>query len=76
LTASSSDYKRAQVMAAQVPPTGPVGGPNAPAIEAYVHAGAYAWPPADAGQRALTLVQQAIEARRQRWCGRSVVRSL
>jgi type VI secretion system VgrG family protein len=75
LGACSSDYKTAQALSVQVPTLGAVGGPNAPLVEAWAHAGDYAWPSAEAGQRALTLVQQAIEARRHSWAGRGGVRS-
>src|SRR5688500_16064264 len=40
LTASTSDYKSGQVISASAPPIGQVGGPNAPAVDAYVYAGA------------------------------------
>ncbi|MFO1339932.1 MAG: type VI secretion system Vgr family protein [Burkholderiaceae bacterium] len=76
LTASSSDYKTGQVVSASVPTLGRVGGPNAAVVESYVYAGAYAWPDSDAARRGLTAVQQAIEARRRTWSGRSGVRSL
>ena len=75
LSAVSGNYKTGQVIGACVPTRGPVGGPNAPAIESFAHGGAYAWPDATSAQQALALAQQAIECRRWAFTGRGVVRS-
>ncbi len=76
VTASTSDYKTGQVITASAAPIGQVGGPNALAVDAYMYAGAYAWPDSRAADRALYMLQQALAARRITQSGTSGVRSL
>ncbi|NRF68152.1 type VI secretion system tip protein VgrG [Aquincola sp. S2] len=74
-TAMAWDYKGKRVVAASVPTLGSVGGDNAPRLEAFDAAGAYAFATAPQAERAQVLVQQAHEARHKTWLGRGTVRS-
>ncbi|MBI5256143.1 MAG: type VI secretion system tip protein VgrG [Burkholderiales bacterium] len=69
------DYKAKRVLAASVPTRARFGGGDAPALEAYDHGGAYAFGTSAQAERALTLSQQAHEARHKAWLGRGTVRS-
>lgn len=74
-TATAWDYKAKRVLAASVPTAEPFGGAQAPRLEAYDHVGAYAFAGNSQAERAVTLAQQAHEARHKRWIGRGTVRS-
>ncbi len=69
------DYKAKRSIAASAPSVGANGGENAPRLERYDHAGAYAFADTAEAERAAVLQQQALEARHKRWLGRSTVRS-
>ena len=75
LSAVSYDYKSGQVISAEVPTVGSVGGDNALWLEDYDSTQGYAFADAGQAERALRLRQQALEARHKRWLGRGVVRS-
>jgi type VI secretion system secreted protein VgrG len=66
-----SEGKRA--VAAEMPTAAAYGGPHAPRLEGYEHAGNFALP-ADA-DRVARLLQEAEEARHKRWFGRGTVRT-
>lgn len=70
------DYAAKRAVAASVPTNHVFGGDNAPNLEAYRPARAYAYASAEQAQRAATLAQEAIEVRNKSWLGRSTVRSL
>ncbi len=74
-TVLSWDYNAKRVLAASVPTNQGLGGPNAPRLEAYEPARAYAFATAGQARRAATLGQEALEARSKTWLGRSTVRS-
>jgi type VI secretion system secreted protein VgrG len=74
-TVLSWDYKAKRAVAASVPTHHLFGGPNAPRLEAYDPAGAYAFATTAQAERAATLLQEAIEARNKTWFGRATVRS-
>jgi type VI secretion system secreted protein VgrG len=74
-TVLSWDYKAKRSVAASVPTHHAFGGPNAPRLESYDHAGAYAFATTSAADRAATLLQEAIEARNKTWLGRGTVRT-
>ena len=74
-TVLSWDYKAKRAVAASVPTHHAFGGSNAPRLEAYDHAGAYAFANSTQANRAATLLQEAIEARNKTWLGRSTVRT-
>jgi len=69
------DYKAKRVAAASAPTTAEFAGPNAPRLERYDHAGAYAFASTAEAERAGRLMQEAIEARHKRWLGQGTVRS-
>jgi type VI secretion system VgrG family protein len=69
------DYKAKRSVAASVPTNHAFGGPNAPRLESYDHAGAYSFATTAQAERAATLLQEAIETRNKTWLGRSTVRS-
>lgn len=69
------DYKAKRSAAAGVPTAAAFGGENAPRLESYDHAGAYAFADTAEAERIAELQQQALEARHKRWLGRSTVRS-
>ena len=69
------DYKAKRSVAASVPTNHAFGGANAPRLEAYDHAGAYAFATSTQASRAATLLQEAIEARNKTWLGRGTVRT-
>jgi len=69
------DYKAKRAVAASVPTAAAYGGKNAPRIESYDHAGAYALADSGDAERAARLMQEAIEARHKVWLGRGTVRS-
>ena len=70
------DYAAKRAVAATVPTNHAFGGADAPRLEDYRPARAYAFASADQAQRAATLRQEAIEVRNKRWLGRSTVRTL
>ena len=70
------DYAAKRAVAATVPTNHAFGGVNAPSLEDYRPARAYAFASADQAQRAATLRQEAIEVRNKSWLGRSTVRTL
>ena len=70
------DYAAKRSAAASVPTHHDFGGAQAPWLEAYRPARAYAFAGAARAQRAATLGQEAIEVRNKRWIGRSTVRTL
>ncbi|WP_343995984.1 type VI secretion system Vgr family protein, partial [Ideonella azotifigens] len=74
-SATSYDVASGRLIAAEVPTAGIVGGENAAWLEAYDSLGEGLFADGGQAQRALTLAQQAIEARHKRWLGQSVVRS-
>ena len=69
------DYKAKRTVAASVPTNHAFGGANAPRLEAYDHAGAYAFATSTQASRAATLLREAIEARNKTWLGRGTVRT-
>lgn len=69
------DYRAKRVLASGVPTNQPFGGPNAPRLEAYEPAHAYAFATAAQAQRAAALGHESLEARNKTWLGRSTVRS-
>ena len=70
------DYVAKRAVAASVPTHHDFGGKDAPRLEAYRPARAYAYASADQAARAATLAQEAIEVRNKSWLGRSTVRTL
>ncbi len=70
------DYVAKRAVAASVPTHHDFGGEDAPRLEAYRPARAYAYASADQAARAATLAQEAIEVRNKSWLGRSTVRTL
>ena len=70
------DYAAKRAVAATVPTNHAFGGANAPSLEHYRPARAYAFATAEQAQRAATLQQEAIEVRNKTWLGRSTVRTL
>ena len=62
-------------MAASVPTLGAVGGAEAPALECYEPQAPGSFKSSAQAERAARLHQEAIEARRESWHGRSTVRS-
>lgn len=75
-TVASYDYKRKQVVSAEVPTAHAFGGAHAPSLEAYDWAGVYAWGDGDEASRYATLMREAIEARNKCWQGLATVRTL
>ncbi|MBA3597386.1 MAG: type VI secretion system tip protein VgrG [Methylibium sp.] len=75
ITVLSWDYWAKRVVAASVPTNQLIGGPNAPRLEAYEPARAYAFATPVQAQCAATLSQEAIEARNKTWLGCATVRS-
>ena len=69
------DYKAKRSVAASVPTNQAFGGANAPRLEAYDPAGAYAFATSTQASRAATLLQEGIEARNKTWLGRGTVRT-
>ena len=74
-TALSWDYKRHRALTANVPTHHVFGGQDAPVLEAYDHAGLYAWANAAQAQRYTTLAMEAREARYKYFFGHSTVRT-
>ena len=70
------DYASKRSVAASVPTNQAFGGDNAPRLEAYRPARAYAYASAAQAERAATLRQEAVEVRNKSWIGRSTVRTL
>lgn len=69
------DYKRKQGVAASVPTAAAFAGPNAPRLVQFEPEADYRFADETDAQRAMTLVQQALEARHKTWLGRSTVRT-
>jgi type VI secretion system secreted protein VgrG len=74
-SALSWDYKGKRSVATSVPTAAAFGGANAPRLEDYEPAGAYAWRSRVQAERALLIAQQRLEARHKAWLGRATVRS-
>ena len=70
------NYASKRSVAASVPTNQAFGGENAPRLEAYRPARAYAYASAAQAERAATLRQEAVEVRNKSWMGRSTVRTL
>ncbi|QSI76300.1 type VI secretion system Vgr family protein [Niveibacterium microcysteis] len=75
-TLLSTDYKADTSISASLPAARPVGGPNAPALEDYDFAGAYAFANSSLAERYARLAREAIEARQETWLGHATVRTL
>ncbi len=69
------DYKRKQGVAASVPTAAAFAGPNAPRLVQFEPEADYRFADETDAQRAMTLAQQALEARHKTWLGRSTVRT-
>jgi uncharacterized protein involved in type VI secretion and phage assembly/uncharacterized protein (DUF2345 family) len=69
------DYKRKGPVAASVPTAAAFGGPNAPRIAQFESEADHQFANEADAQRAMTLAQEALEARHKTWIGRSTVRS-
>lgn len=70
------DYKRKGPVTASVPTAAPFGGAHAPRIAQFEPEADYQFANEADAQRAMTLAQQALEARHKTWLGRSTVRTL
>lgn len=70
------DYAAKRSVAASVPTNHAFGGEDAPRLEAYRPARAYAFATSAQAERAATLLQEAVEVRNKSWIGRSTVRTL
>lgn len=70
------DYKLKRAVAASVPTAAAFGGPNAPRIAQFQPGTGYQFADDADAQRAMTMAQQALEARHKTWIGRSTVRTL
>ncbi len=71
----SWDYRGKRAVASSVPTASNFAGPNAPRLERYDVAGAYAFADTQQAERAARLAQEAIEARHKRWFAHSTVRT-
>jgi type VI secretion system secreted protein VgrG len=71
----SWDYRGKRSVAVSVPAAAAFAGPNAPRLERYDAAGAYAFADTRQAERAGRLAQEAIEARHKRWFAHSTVRT-
>lgn len=69
------DYKRKQGVAASVPTAAAFAGPTAPRLVQFEPEADYRFADETDAQRAMTLAQQALEARHKTWLGRSTVRT-
>lgn len=69
------DYKRKGPVTASVPTAAAFGGPNAPRIGQFDPQPDYRFANEADAQRAMTLAQEALEARHKTWIGRSTVRT-
>ena len=69
------DYKRKQGVAASVPTATAFAGPHAPRLVQFEPEADYRFADEADAQRAMTLAQQALEARHKTWIGRSTVRT-
>jgi len=69
------DYKAKRVLAGGVPTVAAMAGPQAPRLQSYDVAGAYAFTDSWSAERAAELMMQSLEARHKRWLGRGTVRS-
>ena len=70
------DYKLKRSVAASVPTAAAFAGPNASRIAQYFPGADYTFADDADAQRAMTMAQQALEARHKTWIGRSTVRTL
>lgn len=70
------DYKLKRSAAASVPTAAAFAGPNASRIAQYFPGANYTFADDADAQRAMTMAQQALEARHKTWIGRSTVRTL
>lgn len=70
------DYKLKRSVAASVPTAAAFGGPNASRISQFDAQADYQFANEADAQRAMTIAQQALEARHKTWVGRSTVRTL
>lgn len=70
------DYKLKRSVAASVPTAAAFAGPNASRIAQFVPGADYTFADDADAQRAMTMAQQALEARHKTWIGRSTVRTL
>jgi Rhs element Vgr protein len=70
------DYKAKAATAAVVPTAAAFAGQNAPHLQCYDFAGAYAAQGKAGAERAAELQMQSLEARHKRWLGHSTVRTL
>ena len=70
------DYAAKRSVGASVPTRQAFGGANAPRLEHYEPARAYAYANSAQADRAGVLRQEAVEARNKTWLGRSTVRTL
>ena len=69
------DYKTKRAVAAEVPTAAAFGGANAPRVAQLDTLATYRFADEGDAERAMTLAQQAIEARHKTWLGRSTVRT-
>ena len=74
-TLASYDYKAKRVIGASILTDHAYGGPNAPALESYDWAGAYAFADSTEAERAARLLREAVEARNKIWIGQASVRT-
>ena len=65
------NYAAKRIVAASVPTNHDFGGEDAPRLESYRPARAYAYTTAEQAARAATLAPEAIEVRNKSWIGRS-----
>ena len=70
------DYKTKRAVTASVPTAAAFAGPNAPRIGQFEPEADYQFANEADAQRAMTIAQQALEARHKTWLGRSTVRTL
>jgi uncharacterized protein involved in type VI secretion and phage assembly len=70
------DYKSKRAVTASVPTAAAFAGPNAPRIGQFEPEADYQFANEADAQRAMTIAQQALEARHKTWLGRSTVRTL
>jgi type VI secretion system secreted protein VgrG len=75
VTLLSGDYKGKRSIAASMPTVADFAGANAPRLESYDHAGAYAFADVAQAERAARLAQEALEARHKTWTALGTVRT-
>jgi type VI secretion system secreted protein VgrG len=75
VTLLSTDYKGKRAVAASMPTVAAFAGANAPRLERYDHAGAYAFADVAQAERSARLAQEALEARHKSWTALGTVRT-